>query len=161
MNLTYEDSIVGEIRPSVKEDCEAIAKNMRDQDKKEAWSAFRMTPIQIAEYSFNKSLISMTIIHESPIAMFGIMTHDLSIGVLWMLTTHGLESNGFGRPFVRNCKKWFNEMLEIYPVLIGTVDLRNTTSVRWLNYLGCEWGEQHLFGEDKMPFKGFCFRKKI
>lgn len=161
MILTYNDPIVGAIRPSVKEDCFAIAKDMREQDIMESWSALRMSPIEIAQYSFNKSIISMTILHESPIVMFGIMPKDMSTGILWMLTTYGLEADGFGRPFVRNCKKWFNDMLEIYPVLIGTVDLRNKVSIRWLTYLGCEWGEPHLFGEDKIHFKCFYFRKKI
>lgn len=159
MILTYEDPIVGTIRPSVPEDCIAIAKNMREQDKMEAWSALRLSPIEMAQHSFSKSLVSMTIFHETPVAMFGIMPKDMSTGILWMLTTKGLET--IGRPFVRNCKKWFNDMLEIYPVLIGTVDLRNKVSVRWLTYLGCEWGEPHLFGEDNIPFKCFYFRKKI
>lgn len=161
MNLTYKDAKVGEIRLSIEEDCQVIAHDMRQQDIMEAWSALRMSPIEIAKYSFNKSLVSMTILHEVPVAMFGIFPKDMSTGILWMLTTYGLENNGFGIPFVRNCKKWFNDMLDIYPTLIGTVDLRNNVSIRWLTYLGCEWGEHHLFGEDKIPFKCFYFRKKI
>ena len=103
----------------------------------------------------------MTIVHEVPIAMFGIMPKDMGTGILWMVTTYGLESNNFGRPFVRNCKKWFSDMLEIYPTLMGCVDLENSVSIKWLTYLGCEWGETFPYGIDKRPFRAFSFRKKI
>lgn len=159
MNLTYHDDIVGTIRPSIKEDCIAIAKDMRKEDIMESWSALRLSPIGIAEYSFNKSIISMTILHEAPIAMFGIMPQNMSSGMLWLLTTYGIERNGFGRPFVKNCKRWIKAMLEIYPLLMGYVDLRNKVSIRWLTYLGCEWGETIPFGADEMLFKYFSFKK--
>ena len=162
MMLTYKDEIVGEIRPSIKKDCIHIGYFMREQDKISAWSVLRLSPIGMTLHSFNKSLFSMTITHGGkPIAMFGIMPKDMSTGILWMITTDGLEKDGFGRPFVRNCKKWFNDMLELYPVLTGLVDLRNTVSIRWLTYLGCEWGITIPYGIDKMPFKYFSFRKII
>ena len=160
--LTYEDKIVGSIRPSVKEDFQAIADDMRQQDIMEAWSALRLSPLGILKYSFAKSLVCMTISHdEKPIAMFGIMPDGMSSGILWMITTYGLENNNFGRPFVRNCKRWFKDMLEIYPLLWGTVDLRNEKSIKWLTYLGCEWGETRLFGEDNLPFRKFTFKKEM
>lgn len=160
MNLTYNDPIIGEIRPSILEDCIDIAKNMRAVDAQEAWSALRMSPLEIAKYSFSRSIISMTVLHNNvPIVMFGIIPENMSSGVLWMLTTYGIEADGFGRPFVRNCRKWFKDMLEIYPLLWGTVDLRNEVSMRWLTYLGCEWGNTILFGVDKLPFKKFTFKK--
>lgn len=161
MMLTYHNEIVGTIRPSVKEDCFAIAKNMRKQDALGAWSVLRFSPIEMAMYSFNKSFVSMTIEHNGiPVAMFGIMAKNLmdDSGILWLLTTDGI--NDIGRIFVRNSKKWIQDMFEFYPLLQGLVDLRNTVSVRWLNYLGCEWGITIPYGIDKMPFKYFSFRKK-
>lgn len=156
--MTYHDPIVGRIRSSIKEDCFEIARNMRAIDIQEAWSAMRLSPIEVAEYSFDRSIISMTILHnEMPIVMFGIIPDNMSSGVLWMLTTN--ELNNIGRPFVRNCKAWFRDMLEIYPELWGTVDLRNKASIRWLDYLGCEWGKTMPFGIDKMPFIKFSFKK--
>lgn len=158
--LTYHDEIIGEIRASVKEDCYAIALRMSKQDAMEMLSFDRSTPIQATLNSFNKSLISMTIVHDVPIAMFGIMPHNMNSGVLWMLTTDGLRDGKFGRPFVRNCKKWFAEMLEIYPVLFGMVDIRNKVSIRWLTYVGAEWKEDIICGVDNLPFKPFVFIKK-
>lgn len=102
----------------------------------------------------------MTIIHEIPIAIFGIIPHNMTSGVLWMLTTDGLRDGKFGRPFVRNCKKWFDVMLEIYPVLFGMVDKRNNESIKWLTYLGVEWKEDIICGTDKLPFRPFFFIKK-
>lgn len=161
MNLTYHDEIVGTIRPSIKEDCVTIARNMRKQDAIEMWSYDRSSPLQACLSSFNKSLICMTIEHEgTPIAMFGVLTVNMSSGILWMLTTDGLEANNFGRPFVRNCKRWFNAMLEIYPLLYGMVDVRNEKSIKWLTYIGATWGENIISGIDNVPFKPFKFLRK-
>lgn len=159
MNLTYHDEIVGSVRVSAPEDCDVIAKNMCKQDAMEMWSYDRSTPIEAVLNSFKKSIISMTIIHEIPIAMFGIMPINMSSGIIWMFTTDGLRDGKMGRPFVRNCKRWFKSMLEIYPHLIGYVDLRNNISIRWLTYLGCEWGETYNLGVDEIPFKYFSFKK--
>lgn len=102
----------------------------------------------------------MTITHkEKPVAMFGIIPKDMSSGILWMLTTN--ELNNIGRLFVRNCKEWFKEMLEIYPILDGFVDLRNKESIRWLTYIGVTWGDFKTMGIDNMTFKSFNFRKNI
>jgi hypothetical protein len=160
MNLTYNDPTVGAIRPSVIEDCYVIGSNMSKQDALEVWSYDRSIPTEAVLKSFNKSVICMTILHEIPIAMFGIMPINMSSGILWILTTDGLRDGKFGRPFVRNCKKWFNDMLDIYPRLYGMVDLRNKESIRWLTYLDAEWGEDSLEGIDKLPFKMFKFIKE-
>ena len=156
MTLTYYDEIVGTIRPSIKEDCAAIAFDMRIQDEMEMWSFDRSSPIEAVRNSFNKSIISMTIEHDgTPVAMFGILPRDMSSGVLWMFGTDRLKV--IGRPFVRNCKKWFNDMLEIYPILEGYVDLRNNESIRWLTYIEAVWGDTEIMGIDKMPFRKFTF----
>ena len=162
MNLTYKDSVVGVIRPSIKPDCDIIGRDMRKQDAMEMWCFDRSFPKTAVRNSFNKSIISMTIEHDlKPIAMFGIFPRDMDSGTLWMFTTDGLKANGFGRPFVRNCKQWFNDMLEIYPTLYGCVDMRNQESIRWLTYLGATWGTTENMGMDKLPFRNFTFTKKV
>ena len=161
MNLTYNDPIVGIIRPSVKKDCIHIGYHMCKQDALEMWCFDRSSPIEATMNSFRKSLVSMTITHGGkPIAMFGIMPHNMSSGVLWMLTTDGLRDGSFGRPFVRNCRRWIKAMLEIYPVLFGMVDIRNKESLKWLTYIGAELKEDIICGTDKLPFKPFIFIKK-
>ena len=158
MNLTYENEIVGTIRSSVVKDCALIGMNMREQDAEEIWNYDRSFPVQAVVKSFKKSMVTMTIEHDgNPIAMFGIFPKDMSTGTLWMFTTDGIKANGFGRPFVRNCKKWFNDMLEIYPTLEGCVDLRNQESIRWLTYIGVTWGNVEAMGIDNKPFRRFTF----
>ncbi len=158
--LTYHDEIVGTIRPSIKQDCDIIGRDMRKQDAMETWNFDRSFPLTAVRKSFDKSIISMTIEHAGiPIAMFGIMPKDMTSGTLWMFTTDGLKN--IGRPFVRNCKKWFNDMLDIYPNLEGCVDLRNKESLRWLTYLGATWGDIETMGVDNMPFKKFSFSKNV
>lgn len=159
MSLTYQDSKVGIIRYCKDKDVVFIGNNMRKQDVMEMWNYDRSTSMIAAWNSYNKSIITMTIEHEgNPVALFGIIPKDLSSGTIWMLATDDLKK--IGRPFVRNCKKWFNDMLEIYPNLDGYVDLRNTDSIRWLTYIGATWGEVENLGIDKMPFRKFSFVKK-
>lgn len=158
--LTYQDEKIGTIRAAVKEDCDIIGFYMRNQDRNEIWSFDRASPKGACYNSFNKSIISMTIEHENhPVAMFGIIPKDMSTGILWMFTTDGL--NKVGRLFVRNCKKWFAYMLELYPLLEGCVDMRNSESIRWLTYIGAKWGNVEAMGIDKMPFMNFSFSKEI
>lgn len=157
--LTYQDEKVGTIRYAVLSDCQVIGENMRAQDAIEIYSYDRSEPTQAVINSFSKSIITMTIEHNrKPVAMFGIMPKDMTSGTLWMFTTDGL--NEIGRPFVRHCKKWFSEMLELYPTLYGCVDLRNRESIKWLTFVGATWGDTELMGIDKMPFKRFTFTKK-
>lgn len=159
MILTYNNPGVGEVRTSILSDCAVIGQNMRTQDAMEMYNYDRSLPEQACINSFKKSIISMTILHDGkPVAMFGIMPKDFSTGILWMLTTDGL--NKVGRPFVRHCKEWFAQMLEIYPVLEGCVDLRNTESIRWLTYVGAVWGDTETMGIDNMPFRKFTFSKQ-
>lgn len=159
MNLTYHNEVVGNIRMSKIEDCSVIAENIRKQDAVEMWNFYRISPLECIRRSFNRSIISMTIEHGNvPIVMFGIIPHDMSSGMIWMITTDGIKN--IGRVFVRNCKKWFQAMLEFYPKLYGMVDLRNTESIRWLTYIGVSWGNDITAGADNMPFKTFKFSKE-
>lgn len=159
MNLTYEDKIVGTIRPSTKKDCVHIGYFMREQDAMEMWSAFRYSPIEAALDSYKKAFISLTIEKDGkPIVMFGIMPKSMASGAMWLLSTNGIYK--IGRIFVRNSKAWVSDMLEFYPHLWGMVDLRNTVSKRWLDYLGCKWGDIIPYGIDKMPFQYFEFKKE-
>ncbi len=158
--MTYQDPIIGTIRPSERKDCVHIGFNMREQDAMEMWSYDRSTPIEAAFNSFDKSIISTTILHnEKPVAMFGVMPRDFSSGFLWMLTTDGIKD--IGRPFVRNCKKWIDDLLEVYPTLYGYVDLRNSESFRWLTFLGATWGPVETMGIDNMSFRHFSFTKNV
>jgi len=78
--------------------------------------------------------------------------------MLWLITTEGIKN--IGRIFVRNCKRWFYTMLEIYPKLYGMTDKRNAESIRWLTYIGVKWGNDITAGIDNMSFKTFKFSKE-
>lgn len=157
--LTYHDDIVGDIRIATLEDCIKIGNNLRKQDALEMYNYDRSTPENAVINSFYKSTIAMTVLHDGvPIAMFGIMVLQ-DIPTLWMLTTDELKR--IGRNFVKNTSDWITKMLEIYPVLIGYVDLRNQESITWLTFVKAEWvGDIYIMGIDKRPFKKFRFSKE-
>lgn len=159
MILTYDNPTIGIVRPSILSDCVEVGQNMREQDAMEMWNYDRSLPEQACVNSFKKSIISMTIEHDNkPVAMFGIMPKNFSTGIIWILTTNGLKDIGIS--FLSNCKRFISEMLEIYPNLEGCVDLKNTTSIRWLSYAGAVWGDTETMGIDNMPFRNFTFSKQ-
>ena len=160
VNTVYYESEVGIVRNSIKSDCFEISKYMRKQDVMEAWSALKYSPIEMILLSFKRSTISMTIERKGfPVAMFGIMADNLAgeTAVLWMLSTDGI--NGIGRIFVRHSKEFIKDMFKFYPVLYGYVDLRNTVSIKFLTFLGADWGDTVPYGLENKPFRYFKFKR--
>lgn len=58
---------------------------------------------------------------------------------LWLYTTANLTEHTF--LFIRNSQRAVQEMLEHYPVIVGHGLVGNTRSLRWLRWLGAQFGE--------------------
>jgi hypothetical protein len=157
--LTYHDKVVGDIRIAKESDCQVLGNNLCEQDAQELYNYDRSSPVDACLNSFKKSTVVMTVEHNAKIvAMFGIM--DLSDGpTMWLLKTNGLKL--IGRNFLRNTKDWIRKMLEIYPVLIAYVDLRNRESRKWLDFVGGRWDGKVNMGVDMMPFQRYKFSREI
>lgn len=66
---------------------------------------------------------------------------------LWLHSTPRIQDHLF--LFVRHSQRMVERMLEEYPVIHGMTDPQNDRTVRWLKWLGAEFGEPLAEG---MPF---------
>lgn len=64
---------------------------------------------------------------------------------LWLYTTEHLKDHVF--VFVRHSQRAVESMLQEYSVLYGHTEVSNTQAVRWLRWLGAEFGPE---------YRGFC-----
>lgn len=67
---------------------------------------------------------------------------------LWLWHTDEIEENKF--LFVRYSQRVIEEMLKIYPTIVGKTLINSTKSIRWLRWLGAKYGEPN---GDYLPFR--------
>lgn len=58
---------------------------------------------------------------------------------LWLYTTPAVEEHKF--LFVRYSQRVMEEMLKIYPKIVGVTAIEARYSIRWLKWLGAKFGE--------------------
>lgn len=95
---------------------------------------------------FKRSISSTTklwigFVDERPICIYGLTPPTLcsDSGYLWLHTTKDFENHVF--IFVRHSQLVVQKMLEIYPKIIGHAEVDGDKSIRWLKWLGAEFGE--------------------
>ena len=157
-DLTYNDSVVGIIRPSTHEDCLIVGSNLREREAQEIWGYDNSLPVEGVTKSFNKSVIKMTILHnDKPVAMFGIMILN-DVPTLWLMPTDDLSN--IGRNFVRNTSEWIQKMLVEYPTLVAYVHWANDESLKWMRFIDGKEVGRVFMGITNSPFIKFEFRKE-
>jgi len=58
---------------------------------------------------------------------------------LWMFHTSHLQKHVF--IFVRHSQRMVQEALSLYPILVGHAVIDNDRAIRWLRWLGAEFGD--------------------
>lgn len=58
---------------------------------------------------------------------------------LWLYSTSAVDEHKF--IFVRYSQRLIEEMLKIYPTIVGVTDAKASDSIRWLKWLGAKFGE--------------------
>lgn len=83
--------------------------------------------------------------------MFGIGDLNIlaGVGAPWLLGTNELEANA--RDFLRMSRDFKDQLLRRYSILRNFVDVRNTASIRWLEWLGFSL-------LDPVEMRGYQFR---
>lgn len=118
-----------------------IASRMRQADRDEVFAASGRSPASALSISYRLSRFRMTgMVNGRPEVMFGVT--DLNIlggmGAPWLLGTDAVEDNYVA--FLRRSVGWKRQLSDRYSILRNFVDMRNTASVRWLQWLGFELG---------------------
>ena len=140
-------------------DIDAIAENMRLDDKLETWASCRMLPLDVVRLSVaGSSLSKVGRVDGKPVVVFGVGSPGLlsAKGVPWMLAIEGFEK--YAIAFLRRCRKGVREMAQDYEVLENWVDDRNTTSIKWLKWMGFKMDDPVPYGISQKPFRRFYMK---
>ena len=131
-----------------------VAKKMRPADVDEVRAATGATPLNGLTMSWTNSPRAATArIEDEPIAVYGIgrwQNEDENVGCPWLLGTEGVIEHAAA--FTRHTRPEFARMTQGYNRLVNFVDARNTTSVRWLKWLGFSFDEPAPYGVESRPF---------
>lgn len=115
-----------------------IAEHLRDEDVFEL-QASGSSPHKALTDGLRRSVWAKTVIvDDKPCLMFGVapLSALTGMGTPWLLGTAAICK--IRRTFIRQCRGYVDDMLRSFPVLVNYVDERNTTSIRWLKWLGFE-----------------------
>lgn len=147
-------SPVVEIRPATTADALAIVLRATDLAEAEAWSNDppAVTITDSIEHSAeawaglaNGELV--TLFGVAPLTLIGVT------GVPWMVASPAIERHQ--RAFLRRNRAMVDHWQKSFPILRNFVDARNTTSQRWLRWLGFEIGAPVPYGVTGLPFHPF------
>lgn len=141
-----------EVVPARPEHIRTIARRMRQADRDEVMASGGFTPGQALAKSLRKSSMAWTVLIDGqPEVMFGVGDLNIlaGVGAAWLLGTDAVERHYIS--FLRGSKEWRGKLLGRYTVLRNFVDVRNTVSIRWLQWLGAEFS-------DPIELRGSAFR---
>ena len=92
------------------------------------------------------------------ICMFGVVPEG-DAGRIWLIGTNCVFSNYFG--FCRLSKEWLLRLRPRYRMLFNIADERNRVTIRWLQWLGFEFGNSFTIGPEGHKFKEFCLWQSV
>lgn len=149
------------VRESTMKDVNFLKYRLRLDDIAEIWASHHHSPEVALTESLMRSSPCLTIDDNGkPVGMFGVNPESMlgSRAVIWFLASDDI--NKMKIRFLRNCKIFIKLMLNEYPLLYNFVDVRNTESVKWLEYLGAKFQGPLKFGVEQMPFLFFSFERE-
>jgi len=144
------------VLPVSVDEADAIAAIVRQADIDELCEGLGLDLPFALRQCFGGSLkASKIVVGDEIVAVFGDAAHDIkqSIGVPWLISTIHVEKRAKG--FLKVCKPEVAEMLTRHDTLINYVDERNTQAIRWLKWLGFQFGAAVPYGPKGFPFLPF------
>ena len=137
------------LRPSTHSDCMALSQTMRSEDIAEIRAGSDLTPYEALKVGLDHSEECHTLVWENHVVlMFGVMRVGKAYSV-WLLASD--EFVRFTFHFVKECRRWRDDVLRRYGSLVGAVWDQNEAHVRFLRYLGFS------FDNDPVYLKGNRF----
>ena len=151
----------GYARPAVWSDIAPIAATMRPNDISEVQAASGSTPEGaltegLLTTLFGGKALTICLPDGTPVGMMGV-THSgqADVGVIWMLASEGLAT--IQRQFIRESRKYIDEITRGYRVVFNYSDARNELHHRWLQWTGFTIINRHEeWGRERRPFLEFC-----
>ena len=140
----------GVVRPAHRRDAVEIYGDLRPDDLMEI-EALGLCPMKAILSSVDVSEKCYTIwVEDKPVGIFGIAraADELPTGFPWLMGTPGIMDVGW--QFLRESRKWLEELADGFDLLTNIVHEDNELSVKWLRFLGMQ------FIERKPPFLEFA-----
>ncbi len=148
-----------EIMPATRLDAEKIALNLREADLREVEASTLETPLA-ALLECLKYTVAPLVVRKGgePICMFGVASQTLmaKTGHPWLVATPELDRHGLW--VGKMSRRYLDAMQMAYNHLTNFVDARNTTAVRWLEWLGFTVYDPEPHGPLQLPFHKFEMR---
>ena len=150
-----------EVLPIEPEDIAVILRDVRQADIDEIVEGLGVSLENELADGIAGSLNARKIVVDGHIvAIFGDAVHSVlgSIGVPWLISTVHVERHA--RAFLKVCKPEVQGMLTRHRHLFNYVDARNTAAIRWLKWLGFDFGEAVPYGPKRLPFYPFTLNRE-
>lgn len=112
-----------------------VADNIRQADKDELYSASGKFPLHALLHGYMHSdYLKSGCVNGIPICIFGTVPVLEHTALVWMVGTDEIER--VSTRFLRESRRYADEMQDKYNLLWNYVDARNTVHHRWLRWLG-------------------------
>lgn len=155
-----QEVVTAYTRPTRLEDIPVVADTMRAEDIAEVKAQSGNTPRQALLFCFFASKPCMTMVsrHGHLMGMWGVVPEGEMSGRIWMLGSQAmLDDVSDRRVFLRESIKVLSRLHGQYPVLFNQVDARNKVHVRWLQWMGFTFIQEHPnYGAEGRQFLEFC-----
>lgn len=151
--------MVAEVIRMSAEDVSAILPLVRQADIDEITEALGI-PMEEALLEGAADNGKKIVVDGKVVAVFGDATYSIlgSVGVPWLISTIHVEQHA--RAFLKVCKPEVMDMLTRHAHLMNFVDVRNTTAIRWLKWLGFTFGSAIPYGPKGFPFHPFTLNRE-
>lgn len=116
---------------------QSVARRMRKADREEVFASSGKLPVEALYFSTGKSSGCWTVMFDGqPEIIFGVGSINVlgQTGAPWALGTDEVRKNYVN--FLKASVDFRDQLLARYPTLRNIVDVRNTSSIRWLTWLG-------------------------
>jgi hypothetical protein len=149
----YEDEKILIVKSKI-EHCHFLAKDLRDEDKKELFNCGHKDFFKIIldSYGLSKDECYTLYYHDKISMMFGVKKED-DMGRIWMLSTDAAKE--FPLTFLKLAKKYIKQLADKYGVVYNYIHVDNKQSMKLLTYCGAEFFEGYTSQKTKLPFLMF------
>lgn len=152
------------IVPATADHARALAANARPEDVREFKAVSGSDPLPVMLRGIDSSVEPLVALHDGePVCMFGAAPWSIlgGIGAAWMVGSQALDRRRVQADLLRLSPLVVDYLQDQFPALLyNFVDQRNTSAIRWLRWLGFQFGEEPvIYGVERRPFL-FFYRKR-
>lgn len=148
------------IVPATQEHVTAMLPHVRIADRHEVMASSGLPMEDVLGECVRKSdgMAWAGLVDDQVACIFGVVGASIlsDTGYPWLLGTDLIEQHA--KAFLRRNKAMVKVMLSRYPYLKNYVDVRNTTAICWLRWLGFAILPAEPYGMYRMPFHPFEMR---